>query len=359
MNPPDSPLSQEGQPGAAPRPSLFRRAVALAIIGYTTALIVLFPAMQFIGERWWPLAVLLYLPQSLFLLPLIVLIPAALLAEVSTGSYCLLGICLIIFFWHLPFYPGISGAPGPATMKLMTNNYDGNHGLSLQPFISQEDPDFVAIEDAENQAGAFRRANPGRIVTAEGQFLLMSKAPITSASFLPWPKWRGAPVAAVFETPWRGQNIAIYVVHLPTPRWDFAKLAGLGVVREILGRNRRRSDGMSFSESMTARVQLARDLASVIAREQRPFVLAGDFNMPPYGYVHRVITGGLTDCFAQSGRGFGFTFPSDSHNPLTLGEPWLRIDYIIAGPGWHSVDCEVEPHRRSEHRPVVATLVRD
>jgi endonuclease/exonuclease/phosphatase family metal-dependent hydrolase len=184
----------------------------------------------------------------------------------------------------------------------------------------------------------------------------ISKLPVASAAILDWPRWRGAPVAAVFDIPWQGRDVAIYAVHMPTPRGDFAKLAGLGLLRELAGRNRRRSDGMSFAEAMTARVQLAGDLSGVFARERRPFVALGDFNMPPNGYVHRVITQGLTDCFEKVGVGFGFTFPCDTSNPVTLGGPWLRLDYILTGPGWHTEDFRVEPDRRSQHRAVVATL---
>ncbi len=338
--------------------SLPRRLVAGAIFGYATVLSLLFLAMNFIGERWWPLAVLLYLPQRLFLLPLIILVPAALLAEVSLGAYATLAWTGIIFLWHVPFYPGMGGSSGPVKIKLITNNYGQNHGLRIQPFIAAEDPDFVALEDAGGQGPVFQRSYPERTVRAVGQFVFISKAPVESATILDWPRWRGAPVAAVFEVPWQGEDLAIYAVHLPTPRGDFAKLTGLGLLREMAGRNRRRSDNMSFAESMTARVQLARDFASVLSRERRPFLAAGDFNMPPDGYVHRVIGWGLTDGFAQAGRGFGFTFPWDTHNPLTLGGGWLRIDYVLAGPGWHVNDCRVEPERRSEHRAVVAVLSR-
>jgi endonuclease/exonuclease/phosphatase family metal-dependent hydrolase len=315
--------------------------------------------MELIGERCWPIAILLYLPQWLFLLPLIVLIPAALLAEVSLGTYALLAGVVIIFFWHVPFYPGMGGSSQPLKIKVMTNNYVQNHGLSILPFIAAEDPDFVALEDATGQARMLQRAYPDRTVKAEGQFVFMSKAPVTSAAPLEWPRWRGGPVAAVFDVQWQGEDLAVYVVHLPTPRTDFAKLTGLGLLKELAGRNRRRSDNMSFGEAMTARVQLGRDLAGVFAREQRPFIAMGDFNMPPAGYVHRVVSWGLLDCFEQAGRGFGFTFPCDTFNPLTMGAPWLRIDYVLAGPGWHANDCRVEPGRRSQHRAVVATLSRN
>jgi len=336
---------------------ILRWVVMAMILGYTLGLVVLILAMEFIGERWWPLAVLLYLPQGIFLLPLIVLAPAALLAEAPIRAYAMLAGCVIIYFLHVPFFPGLGGGSGPLKLKVLTNNYAQNHGLRIEPFIDAEDPDVVALEDAPGQARVLAREYPGRTVLGEGQFVLMSKAPVKSGALLAWPRWRGGTaVAAVFEVPWQGRELAIYTVHLPSPRGDLAKLEGLGLIKELAGRNRRRSDDMSFGEAMTARVQLARDLAGVLARENRPFIALGDFNMPPDGYVHRVIASGLTDCFEKAGRGFGFTFPCDRHNPLTLGGPWLRLDYVLAGPGWRAEDCRVEAGRRSKHRAVVATL---
>ena len=364
MNPFSEPSQQGVDPNQPPHPwsgmaKVLKRVVIGAIFSYTIALAILFLSMEFIGERFWPLAVLLYLPQRIFLLPLIILVPAALLAEVPLGGYAMLAGSLIIFLLHVPFYPGLGGRAGQVNLKVLTNNYAQNHGLRIQPFIDSEDPDFVALEDATGQGRALKHDYPGRTVLEEGQFVFMSKTPVESGAALPWPTWRGRPVAAVFDVSWQGKELAIYEVHLPTPRGDLAKLAGLGLVKELAGRNRRRSDNMSFAEAMTARVQLARDLAGVLAREERPFVAVGDFNMPPDGYVHRVIAAGLTDCFAQAGRGFGFTFPCDTHNPLTLGGPWLRLDYALAGPGWRTRDCRVEPGRRSQHRAVVVTLCRD
>ena len=339
--------------------ALLRRGVRVLIASYAAGLALLLLAMEIVGERWWPLAVLLYLPQGIFLLPLIVLVPAALLAEVSMGAYAALAGSVIIFLWHVPFYVGMGGSNGRVQMKVITNNYGQNHGLLIQPFIAAEDPDFVGLDEAGNQGAIMQKAFPNRTVRTVGQFVFISRVPIQSARSLAWPLWRGQPVAAVFEVRWQGEDINVYTVHLPTPRGDFAKLTGLGIIRELAGRNRRRSDGMSFGESMTARVELGRELAQVFASEQRPFVAMGDFNMPQDGYVHREVTYGLLDCYEQAGRGFGFTFPGDVWNPLTLGNPWLRIDYILAGPGWHANECRVEPSRRSQHRAVVAVLSRE
>jgi vancomycin resistance protein VanJ len=340
------------------RTGTLNKIVTFLVFCYAIGLIVLFLAMELLGERWWPLAVLLYLPQRIFLLPLIVLVPAALFAEVSVGTYTMFFGIVIIFLWHVPFYPGIGGGNAPIKVKVITNNYAQNHRLPIQPFITAEDPDFVALEDATGEGPVFQRAYPGRNVRSIGQFVLISKAPIKSAEPLNWPRWRGDIVGAVFEVPWQGQDLAVYAIHLPTPRTDFAKLTGLGLVKEMTGHNRRASDGMSFAEAMTGRVELARELGSVFAHETRPLIAMGDFNTPPDGYNARQFMWGLTDCFARAGRGFGFTFPGDTNNPLTLGGPWLRIDYILAGPGWQVNDCKVEPDRRSKHRAVAATLSR-
>jgi endonuclease/exonuclease/phosphatase family metal-dependent hydrolase len=299
---------------------------------------------------------MLYMPQQILLLPLAVLVPAALLAEVPAPAWRLMAAGLIIFLWHVAPSMGRDHPSDGRGLKLMTNNYGQNHGLSLGSWIAAQDPDIIALQDATGQGRVFQRAYPGRFVSEAGQFVLVSKAPISSAALLPAPLWRGRPVAALFVVPWHGAALAVYSVHMPTPRGDFAKLAGLGLLREALGRNKARSDGWSFQDAMTARVALAGALAGVLAAEKRPYVIMGDFNMPSDGCVHRIFAARFTDTFIKAGRGFGYTFPGDASNPLAFFMPWLRIDYIFAGPTWRVDSCLVEPGRRSEHRPVVAVL---
>jgi endonuclease/exonuclease/phosphatase family metal-dependent hydrolase len=265
---------------------------------------------------------------------------------------------VIIFLWNIPFYMAISGNRTPPPLKLLQNNYGQNHGFALQPYIDRENPDFVALEEGNGYEEGFRRGNPGRTVTVRGQFILISKEPVHKAELMPWPLWHGAPVGARFVTTWNGKEMVIYAIHLPTPRNDFGKLAGVGLIREMIGHNGGHIGSISFAESMRQRVELARELSDVFDQETEPFVAMGDFNAPSDGFVHHVVTRNMVDAFAAAGRGFGFTFPGDAHNPLSLGEPWLRIDYILAGPGWQVTNCWVEPGRRSEHRAVVATLRR-
>ncbi|MGA3169841.1 MAG: endonuclease/exonuclease/phosphatase family protein [Chthoniobacteraceae bacterium] len=347
----------DSDPGApAPIEVFASRMASAAVLAYFVGLVLVVAGMELGGERLWPMAVLLYLPQQILLLPLIVLVPTALLAEVPGRIWALMAGCVIVYLWHVPFYTGWRSRSDPQGMKVMTNNYAQNHGLPLKPWIDEADPDIVAIEDARGRGGSFKHEFPQRYVDQEDQFIFISKTPIHSAALVPAPFWRGAAVAAVCDVTWNGRDVAVYAIHMPTPRGDFARLRGLGIVREILGRNSARSDGLSFQQAMTARVQLAGDLADVIAAEKRPYVLMGDFNMPSNGYVHGVFANRFADCFAAAGRGFGFTFPGDARNPIALFQPWLRLDCVFAGPGWRVDQCEVEPSRRSKHRAVMAVL---
>ena len=109
---------------------------------------------------------------------------------------------------------------------------------------------------------------------------------------------------------------------------------------------------------MAERVKLARRLEGVFEREKKPFIVAGDFNMPDHGWIHRFFAARLTDAFATAGSGWGATFPGDSEYPFSFRGPWLRIDYIFAGRGFRPVYARVEQERRSEHRAVAARLAR-
>ena len=87
-----------------------------------------------------------------------------------------------------------------------------------------------------------------------------------------------------------------------------------------------------------------------------PVILVGDFNSPHVGYVHRLITRDMGDAHDAAGDGFGWTFPGSTHNPLSAGGPWMRIDYVFYSRHWRAVKCITEPERASQHRALTATL---
>jgi vancomycin resistance protein VanJ len=322
-------------------------------VAYVVALAALLAALEWYGEKNWALSAILYLPAQFWLLPLAILGPFCLLAK---PRLCLVHVACIGFLALI--YVTCRWTPKPTphagTLTLVTNNVgQGNH-QSLDPFLQEQNPDVIALQDAGSQAPAYVRKFPERFVKGEGEFVLVSKYPIKTATLLREPAWLGRPVAAAFEISFNGQPLVIYSVHMPTPRPDFAKLRGIGWLKELAGRNRRRSDNRSYAESMAARIDLARALRDTLAAEKQPFLIAGDFNMPDHGFVYHLFASKFQDAFAKRGRGYGLTFPGDTRNPLTLFGPWLRLDYAFAGNGWKPLFCQAEPRRRSQHRAVMA-----
>ena len=103
-------------------------------------------------------------------------------------------------------------------------------------------------------------------------------------------------------------------------------------------------------------MQLERDLLSVFQHEKRPFLAVGDFNMPDHGYAYHLFAGQLTDAAKRAGRGYGFTLPGTTRNPLSLFGPWLRIDYIFSSAALKPIYCRTEDWRKSQHRAVAARL---
>jgi len=326
---------------------------------YTLFQLLLLIFMHLVGERYWLLSILIYLPVMFWLLPLGVLTPFCLIYR---PKLCLwhLGCLLFTLFYYQTFHWNNGASPKNETLILLTNNIANNNRQSVEPYIKAENPDIIALQEATGRSNLYAKTYPDRFVSGINQFVLISKFPIISTTIVNTPLWLGQPVAARFEISVHGENIAVYSIHLPTPRPDFVKLRGTGWLRESLGPswNRKRSDGRSYRESMAARVELARGLVSRISEEKEPFFLMGDFNMPDCGYIHSLFSAKFEDAFASAGRGWGLTFPGFGNHAFLMRGPWLRIDYLFAGRGWKTVDCHTEPDRRSKHRAVVARFER-
>jgi endonuclease/exonuclease/phosphatase family metal-dependent hydrolase len=149
-------------------------------------------------------------------------------------------------------------------------------------------------------------------------------------------------------------------VQLPSPRRELYRLRGLGLFVALAGETGEESRSSRFQEDIAKawrqRVDIARRLIAHLEKEKRPFVVAGDFNMPSRGWLHRQFRQRFADAFAEAGRGYGLTFPGYSSNPLTGFGPWLRLDYVFCSRDFRPVQCVTERGRRSQHRAVAASL---
>jgi endonuclease/exonuclease/phosphatase family metal-dependent hydrolase len=90
-------------------------------------------------------------------------------------------------------------------------------------------------------------------------------------------------------------------------------------------------------------------IAATARQSPDPVIIAGDTNLPGLSWAFAHWLGNYTDGFSAAGTGFGYSFPA----PRTA---WMRIDRIIAGPGFSFRDCRVIGSYISDHFAMQADL---
>lgn len=320
--------------------------------------------LRHIGEANHGLALLLFAPPTLWLVPTLLLLPLALIW--SWRSLPLLAamaaVVLIPFMGWRPD-PGPPPAEAYAAPSLIVLSWNrGQHGgQSLQPFKRQQQPDLLVLQEATYQdramtgAPGYREFDHG---LSAGEHTLLSKFPILEGTLLPAGAAPREARAARFVVDWNGRRIAVYSVHLRTPRDVLLGQWRGGLFYGLLG-----FPGTPWAER-SAQYQVfwdgqladARMILEAVRQDPLPALVAGDFNSPHTGHIRHLLARELGDAHAEAGAGFGFTFPGRTRNPFSAGGPWLRIDYIFFTRHWSAMTCTTEAERASQHRAVAARL---
>jgi vancomycin resistance protein VanJ len=93
------------------------------------------------------------------------------------------------------------------------------------------------------------------------------------------------------------------------------------------------------------------------ARDGRPAVIVGDFNMPCDSSLYQRNWFGFQNAFNTAGVGYGYTFPCTPQYCWPGGIPWMRLDHILADESWRVKSCHVGTVNGSDHRMITATLL--
>lgn len=330
---------------------------------YALGLVMVILGSQYIGEQNVTTAFLIFLPPLVWLLPAPPLMLAALLFHRST-----LGVIMAVLAWfcfgHLGWRLGPGGNMNENTsrsIRVMTFNR-GQHGNnSLQPFKNAIRPDILVMQEAGGRAAGYARAagyEEFTHATNLGEHTLLSRFPVLEQTRLPALPGK-SPKAVRFVLDWNGRQIALYSVHMQTPRDPLRYQVRGSFLYGILGFpgspfEERRKQLQTFWDGQIADAEL---ILKAVREDPLPAIVVGDFNSPHVGYVHRILTKELGDSQAESGTGLGLTVPGTTHNPLSGGGPWMRIDYIFHTRHWQAEACVTEDSMASQHRPVAARLV--
>jgi len=313
----------------------------------------LFALFALVGESWWPVVVMLYLPRHPWILPGLVLLPFAL----RPGRRALLWpLALGALLWLFPIMgfapPRLNaGSAGPAIRVLSYNTTQMLDGVeNLRELVAQTNPDLVLLQWTSHLASE-ALSGPGFEdwqVQRAGQFLVATRFPIRSLETGGVPSAAGPPcMHVVLDTPLG--TLDIYAIRPQSARFEIGAARRRGLrqrLRELIedARSGRLAQLTAFREAQV------KSIAAMVAKAQHPVVLTGDTNLPEGSLFLRRYFGMLKDAFLESSWGFGFTHPAKL--------PWLRLDRVLLGPGLSARSFEVLPRRASAHRPVLAEITR-
>ncbi|MCW0220428.1 MAG: endonuclease/exonuclease/phosphatase family protein [Prosthecobacter sp.] len=330
------------------------------ILLYVVALVAFIAALSWIGEKNVTSAFLLYLPPAIWWLPAVPLAFFGLLLNRKALLILLLGM-LWFGYAFLGWRMGGTGENPSGALKVMTYNRGQHMNQSLQPFKEATTPDIILFQEASGRAAGYAAAaDYSEFIATKslGEHTILSRYPILEEALLPALPGN-SPKAARFVIDWNGKQVAIYSVHLQTPRDVLGAQMRGGFLYGILGLPgtpwaAKRRQLQIFWDDQMADAEL---ILKAVREDPLPAIVAGDFNAPHMGYIHRLITRELGDSHATVGQGCGFSFPGSTHNPLSAGGPWMRIDYVFFTQHWQAVNCITEPDRPSQHRALTSTLV--
>jgi endonuclease/exonuclease/phosphatase (EEP) superfamily protein YafD len=306
----------------------------------------LWALLYFAADHWWPATALMFAPRWPWGLPAVVLaLPAYRVRRRLLGPLAgalvilvgpIMGLCV-----PLPDFAGDD--PGSPVLRVLTCNVHRSEldARALDELIAEARPDVVALQEwTSRHEGVF--AGGGWHVRRDGELYLASRYPIRKVEVLNDHSFSGGRWGAVaryeLETP--AGLVRFLNVHLASPH---------DALEQVLHSWGWRGSGLGANSSRRRQQALA--VLSWLALDQAPLVLAGDFNTPPESRIYLDHWSRYSNAFASRGLGFGHTYFT------RLGS--VRIDHILAGPGWRCRRCWVGPDVGSAHRPVIAELVRE
>ncbi len=332
------------------------------ILGYGLFLALVTGLNRLGSDRWWLGAFNLYLPQILWLVPVILLCPFALkFTRRWTWVLVLYGLWVggPIMGFHWAFRAPPAAAPAGRTVRVMTCNikYGRRDLAALIGDLERHRPDVVLLQDVEytmkGPLGAFFRDWQ---VRSYGQYVIASRWPLgrleACSPRIPMEHEFAVRTRMQFGT----NSVALYNVHLLTPR------EGLNALRVARKHPERLDESIQdLQENVERRLLQAGQLADLVRQERGAIILAGDLNSPDGALACRALgEAQMHNAFNQGGRGYGFTYGHlllSGRLPWLPRASWMRIDHILLSPGLRSERTWTGNGEASDHRPVLADIL--
>ena len=183
----------------------------------------------------------------------------------------------------------------------------------------------------------------------------LSKYPIKKEKNLEIPSKSNAAGAIWVDI--NGKQLLVVNCHLETQSLSLSEKEGFsrlvhGVANGEVEKDSMKSGSKFYLKKLSASAQKRApqaELVSEFIKENSNIstIVCGDFNDIPLSYTHHIISNGLTDCYQERGRGFGFSY---CHNAMRV-----RIDHILCSPDINPIKCWVDSDiKLSDHYPIIS-----
>ncbi len=314
----------DGKAAAPLRWARARRILFWAIV-VELACFVFFLAVLAIGERSRVSLLALYAPRQPVLVATVLAAALAPLTKHRLLVSLQSSACLIALFPVMGLHLGSARASEFPVRLASYNVFFGKLGrTALLDEIAAMPADIILLQATYSSMGAQVKARFSDRSTHEcDDFILVTRYPIVKVEEPPaLPDGTPAKfVGYVLETD--AGPLRVLNVHPFSPR-------------QALFDDEQTNDNIRHREEQIAAVVAA------ARRDDTPFVIAGDTNLPGLSAMGRRYLGDLHDAFDDVGFGLGYTFPAK--------RPWMRIDRAFAAERIHFVDVRVGKLGASDHR---------
>ena len=341
-------MNTEKDERAEPQPRrpwrCIQRLCSLAAWAYLAFVCGLLAMLFFAADRWWVGTVLMYGPRWIWATPLIVLIPAAAFLRRRPRNWLPIALsAVLVFFGVMRFCVPLQiggAARANRTLRVMTCNadYRALNTAAFAKLVRDVQPDVVftqgwsSVHDSAFAGAEWHTRRDGELFLAS-RLPLLSAAASTDAAFA----GKNGALARYRLRSSFGLDVEVFNFHAATARE--------GLVEVISGWWK---GAPAIDANATERRNQSRVASAAGSPSVAPAIVAGDFNMPTDSTIYRQFWSNWTNAFSAAGWGLGYTHYTHRTQ--------LRIDHILASPGWRVRQCYVGPNVGSAHCPVIAEI---
>ena len=347
-------------PAAAPR-RMTR--VAKWVVGLSclnlVALCVVSYLLYSVSETWWVGTVLTYAPRTPYLVPTLMLMFASLFwhrESLGINVVSLLIVLVPVMGLSLPLELWLNGAQktdGEISLKIVSCNvqaFEPDFNRVLEE-ISVINPDVVALQEAIRGSPLLDEHFHDWHALRHGHYWIGSRYPLSFVSDIEVTQFGGRMAGMIVKVDSPAGPIIIGDVHQMTARWGLKELNRYTVIDGNGTKELEAFVGERYLESIDIRAAIE------TAREDRPLIVCGDFNVPVTSSLFQKHWGDLQSSFDIAGFGYGYTSPCKGNRLWPNNVPWARIDHILCSNEWTVRHCEIGKSDGSDHRLITSTVV--